>query len=119
MIALTSLDSLYETKKASEQIQEKYPEAYEALLHVVNLTRQLQFRYHYLGCLLCDEDPGKHSPKNIKQSVIELYIREVNKLKNRDDASEILRLFIKYKPYGYDNLSQLILGKSPEFLKLC
>lgn len=117
MIALSSLESLHETKKRVEQVKNSYPQGFEQLVYIMNLTRQLQFHYHYCGCLLTDEDPTKYYPTHSNHSVLQLFHSEVNKLKEREDAPVIKRLFLDNKECGYDNISLLVLGKSPEFLK--
>lgn len=117
MIALTSLENLYQTKKASEQLKNNYPEAFEKLLHLISLTRQLQFRYQYMGCLLTGEDYSKYSPKHTRKSIINLYLQEVNNIKNVDNDAALKQFFSNNKECGYDNISKLVIGTSPEFLK--
>jgi hypothetical protein len=117
MIAMTSLDNLYHAKQAAEQLKTQYPDKYQELFHLVSLTRQLQFRYQYLGSLLTDEAPGKSAPVHAWESVTDLYLHEVNKTKNSGNPNVLKSLFLKYKDCGYDNICLLMLGNSPEYLK--
>ncbi len=117
MIALTSLEKLYEARHAGDQIKTQTPGLYEDLIHLVSLTRQLQFRYQYLGSLLTDENTEKSAPVHAKQSVISLYLQEVNDFRSSEYAEVIKKLFLNYKDCGYNNICLLLLGKSPEELK--
>lgn len=117
MIALTSLEKLYNANRAGEQLKNQAPEAYASLLHLVNLTRQMQFRYQYLGCLFTGEDPEQYAPVHASESVSSLFLHEVNIVKQKNNSEVIKSLFLKYKDCGYDNICLLMLGNSPEYLK--
>lgn len=117
MIALASLDALNETHFACQQIKKHEPELFEELIHLISLTRQLQFRYRYMVHLLTGEDASLYTPKHARESVLELYHQEVSKLKTAKKGSILKQLFLSYKACGYDNICLLILGRSPEFLK--
>ncbi|WP_408009802.1 hypothetical protein ACJROX_05750 [Pseudalkalibacillus sp. A8] len=117
MIALTSLHKLQQIKEKIEVIKMDNPDVYRDILHLISLTRQLQFRYQYLACLLTEEDAGSHYPNFTKQSVIDLYVHEVNRIKATDHNKITLELFSKNKECGYDKICLLFLGISPEKLK--
>lgn len=117
MIALASLDELQKTKLACEQIHTKYPELFESISHLVSLTRQLQFQYPYMVSLLIGEDASLYTPKHTRESVLALYHDEVNRLKTSKYLSVLRQFFLKHKHCGYDNISLIILGRTPEYLK--
>ncbi|GAA0327565.1 hypothetical protein GCM10008967_17580 [Bacillus carboniphilus] len=116
MTTLCSQHELTATKEALEQVEKAYPNLYEKLLHVVHLTRNLHFRYQYMGCLILDEDPGQHAPNMVYDSVMNLYKTEVHRLKI-DEHYEVIKDTLKsYQGIGFANISQLILGRPAESL---
>ncbi|MDQ7860692.1 hypothetical protein RCO48_05120 [Peribacillus frigoritolerans] len=82
MITLSNVDELQASEAALEKIKYSYPELFNKLLHVVALTRALQFKYQFMGTLIMDENPNEYTPEFVMPSVIELYIEEVQKLKD-------------------------------------
>jgi hypothetical protein len=116
MITLSSVDELHETKAALEKIKYSYPELFNKLLHVVALTRALQFKYQFMGTLIMDENPNEYTPEFVMPSVIRLYIEEVQKLKDDPNIQVLLQTFSQNKNIGYAKISMLVLGKSPESL---
>jgi hypothetical protein len=116
MITLSSVDELQATEAALEKIKYSYPELFNKLLHVVALTRALQFKYQFMGTLIMDENPNEYTPEFVMPSVIELYIEEVQKLKDDPNIQVLLQTFSQSKNIGYAKISMLVLGKSPESL---
>ncbi|PKR85029.1 hypothetical protein [Heyndrickxia camelliae] len=114
MLTLTSLDELKEAKKALSELQVRYPALYEKLVHVVGFTRALQFKYQYMGSLLMDEEASRYTPSFVQGSVLRLYKKELQNLKDDIDFPVIKRIFSTMKSIGYSRISLLILGKSPE-----
>ncbi|MYL54330.1 hypothetical protein GLW08_13425 [Pontibacillus yanchengensis] len=117
MTKLSSLDELYDAKAAIEQLISTEPKLHEKLIHVVSLTRQLQIQYHYMGCLLMDDDPCNHTPTYVKSSVLELYHEEIERLKQDSDFAYVQQLFINHQKVGYPKISLLVLGAKPEKIK--
>ncbi|MDQ0201573.1 hypothetical protein [Neobacillus ginsengisoli] len=116
MITLTSLDELKATSEALENLKKDYPALFEKLLDMVNLTRAFQFKYNYMGCLIMDEDPGEYKPNFVYGSVLRLYKKELQKLKD-DLDSQILKQFLtKFRSTDFAKISQLVLGMTPESL---
>lgn len=115
MIAISNLEDLHSIKEALERINKYQPNLFEKWLHVINLTRQLQFRYHYMGCLLTNEDPGRFVPK-CAPSVLSLYKSEIAKLKEDKEAETLLQLLHDYSKVGYSQISLLTLNQNPESL---
>lgn len=116
MITLSSVDELQATEAALEKIKYSYPELFNKLLHVVALTRALQFKYQFMGTLIMDENPNEYTPEFVLPSVIGLYIEEVQKLKADPNIQVLLQTFSQIKNIGYAKISMLVLGKSPESL---
>lgn len=116
MITLSSHDELKETKEALDTLKKSYPDLFEKLVDVVNLTRALQFKYQYMGCLIMDEDPSYYAPNFVQGSVLRLYKKEVQKLKEDLDCHVLKQTFNDFRETGYAKISQLILGTTPESL---
>jgi hypothetical protein len=93
----------------------EHPTLYDQLLHVVSLTRQLHFKYHFMGNLLMNEDPSTYQP-NVKDSVIKLYLKEIQLLKDNDRNGALQNLLAESRHHGYAKICLLVLGNSPESL---
>ncbi|SFJ52531.1 hypothetical protein SAMN04487936_102497 [Halobacillus dabanensis] len=117
MLKLASLDELYEAKKDLEEVSRRNPEVYEILTHVVSFTRQLQIKYGYMGALLMEEDLTATYPEFVKGSILSLYKKEVDKLKNHEDFPVVKEVLDQYRDIGDAKLFLLILGAKPELLK--
>lgn len=117
MIAtLSSLDELKKAKKAIEQLKQTYPDLFDKVVHVTGLTRALQLKYQYMGCLIMEEDSADCLPNIPYSSVLRLYKKEVQTLKNDEHIDALKQLFISFKETGYAKISLLALGRSPESL---
>lgn len=116
MITLSSQDELKETKQAIENIRKSYPVLFEKLVEVINLTRALQFKYQYMGCLLTDENPGNHTPNFVQGSVLRLYKKELQKVKDDAHYQVLQQMFTDFRNVGYAKISLLALGMTPESL---
>lgn len=117
MLKLASLDELYEAKKDLEEVSRRNPEVYEILTHVVSFTRQLQIKYGYMGALLMEEDLTATYPEFVKDSILSLYQKEVDKLKKHEDFPVVKEVLDQYRDIGDAKLFLLILGAKPELLK--
>jgi hypothetical protein len=116
MITLSSIDELRATKDALEKLKKDYPNLFEKLLDMVNLTRAFQFKYNYMGCLFMDEDPGQSTPNFVYGSVLRLYKKELQKLKDDHESQVLKQTFSEFRNTGYAKISLLVLGMSPESL---
>ncbi|TDL66228.1 hypothetical protein QNH48_02070 [Neobacillus sp. YX16] len=116
MITLSSIDELRATKDALEKLKKDYPNLFEKLLDMVNLTRAFQFKYNYMGCLFMDEDPGQYTPNFVYGSVLRLYKKELQKLKDDHESQVLKQTFSEFRNTGYAKISLLVLGMSPESL---
>ena len=116
MITLSSTNQILAAKKAVEQCKAGHPEAFTILLHMINLTRALQFKYQYMGSLITGEDVSACKPAFTERSVLQLYLREMHELLDHPDSEAIRSLFKEYEEIGFARLALLALGKQPESL---
>lgn len=116
MITLTSIDELKDTNEALGKLKNDYPALFEKLLDMIKLTHAFQFKYHYMGCLLMDEDPDKYAPNSAYASVLRLYKKEVQKVKDDHDFMMLKQFLSTFKNTGYAKISLLTLGMTPESL---
>ncbi|MDR7074369.1 hypothetical protein [Fictibacillus barbaricus] len=116
MITLCSQSELKEAQNAMKKLEQSYPELFEKLLDVINLTRAMQLTYQYMGSLIMNEDPGNSHPQFIYRSVLRLYKKEIHKLTDDKDIEALRNTFNEFQHTGYARLSQLALGKTPESL---
>jgi hypothetical protein len=116
MITLSSIDELKATNEAIEKLKNEYPSLFEKLLEMVNLTRAFHFKFHYMGCLIMDEDAGQCTPNFVYGSVLRLYKKELQKLKQNQDYKVLKQTFSEFRNTGYAKISLLILGETPESL---
>lgn len=116
MITLCSQDELKSAQTALNQLEGSRPELFEKFMDVINLTRAMQLKYQYMGCLIMNEEPGNAEPQFVTGSVIRLYKKEMQKLKDDKDIHELRKVFIEFKHTGYARLSLLALGRTPESL---
>ena len=116
MVTFTSLNELTESSQALEELKKDYPELFVKFLDVVNLTRAFQFKYHYLGALLLDKDPSEDKPNFVYGSVLRLYKREVQKLKDDADFQVLKQFFIQNQNKDCTKICLLALGMTPDSL---
>ncbi|MBD7966390.1 hypothetical protein [Fictibacillus norfolkensis] len=116
MITLCSQNELKSAQSALNKLEQSYPELFEKLIHVIQLTRTMQLKYQYMGCLIMNEDPENAKPQFVIGSVIRLYKKEIQRLTSDKDIDEVRKVFTEYNHTGYSRLSQLALGKTPESL---
>ena len=116
MVTFTSLNELTESSRALEELKKDYPDLFVKFLDVVNLTRAFQFKYHYLGALLMDKDPGEDKPKFVYGSVLRLYKREIQKLKDDADFHVLKQFFVLNKNRDCTKICLLALGMTPDSL---
>ncbi|QTM98806.1 hypothetical protein ERJ70_05540 [Sediminibacillus dalangtanensis] len=114
---LASLTEIYQAKADIEQLKQQKPELYEQLLHVVSLTRQLQIKYGYLGSLLMEESTPKYQPKFVRESVLSLYLEEVEKLKKHQDIGLVRDIIERNRQVSESKICLLLLGAKPELLQ--
>ncbi|WP_075980207.1 hypothetical protein [Bacillus massilinigeriensis] len=117
MITVSSINELNTAKEALENLKENYPILFEKFIDMINLTRALEFKYYYMGCLLMDEEPNECSPNFVCDSVLRLYNRELKHLKEDPNIHILKQIFSDYEnTIGYANLCLLGLDKNPESL---
>lgn len=112
-----NLNSLYHIEEELDQLQRDSKELYEHLQHVVSLTRQLQIPYKYLGELLITGEEGT-KPSFIRESVLQLYQKEVNLLKEQKDIEQLLFILCHLEQVSYSQVFLLVLGARPELIQV-
>ncbi|API92012.1 hypothetical protein J32TS6_24510 [Virgibacillus pantothenticus] len=113
MIITSSYQELIDAKRAIAAFKATKPEEYRQFQRIIHLTRQLQFNFQYMGCLIMGEDSSKYRPQVNDDYILTVYNREVGKLKADPKAKDIKALLSAYKQIGYGKLCELILGKKP------
>ncbi|CAM3065330.1 hypothetical protein [Sporolactobacillus spathodeae] len=120
MKMISSIQDLKSAQTALEAFKENYPNTFYRLLHLVNFTRQLQFKYEYLcGLMLGKESYASHfAPHFVQRSIIDLYKSEIEKIHNHPEGLQTLeQLMLAHQEIGYENFCLLVRGKTPEEIK--
>jgi len=116
MLVASSYTELIKAQIAIENLNEAKPTLYEKFMNIINLTKQFQFGYQFMGSLIMDEDARKFQPKPLNEYVLSVYLREIEKLKSDNKFFELKQLLNTYKKISYSNLSRLALGENPKEL---
>jgi hypothetical protein len=116
MVTFTSINDLETVNKALADLKKDYPDLFVKLLDAVNLTRAFQFKYHYLIAMLLNEDPGHDKPNYVYGSVLRLYKKEIQKLKDHADYHALEQIFVENKDMDYTKICLLVLGMTPDSL---
>ncbi|MFC3886329.1 hypothetical protein ACFOU2_23710 [Bacillus songklensis] len=116
MLVSANYDDLKDAKIAIENLSETKPSIYHIFLNIIELTRQLNYGYQYMGALLMDEDPSEFKPIGPDDYVLSVYHQEIEKLKKDEKFPELKKLLKEYKQVSYANISKLALGEPPKEL---
>ena len=116
MLTTSSFSELMGVKNNLDELKQECPAVYNQFVHTVHLTRQLQFKFQYMGSLIMDEAADRYLPKVQDNYVLDLYKSEINKLKSFEAIYELKNLLAAYKTIGYGAICDLVIGKSPEVL---
>lgn len=116
VVNFCSIDELTAAKDSLEKLRKNYPQLFEKFLHMIHLTRALQFKYQYMGCLFMDEDPEEFAPVSVPESVLNLYHSELQKLKDDPNSGELKEIFSKFSNHDYGRICLLLLGSRLESL---
>ncbi|RYM02897.1 hypothetical protein EWH99_10300 [Sporolactobacillus sp. THM7-7] len=120
MKTICSIQDLRKAQTDVAHFKSEHPSTYYRMLHLVNFTRQLQFKYEYLCGLMQgdDEFARRYAPHFVQRSIIDLYKSEIEKIHHHPVGLEALnRLMDEHRVIGYENFCLLIRGKSPEEIK--
>lgn len=116
MLTASSFGELMRAKHAMEELKNVKPAVYNQFEHIIHLTRQLQFKFQYMGCLIMNETADLYLP-NVKDSyILNVYQKEIDKLKAEEAAADLQQVLASYKQIGYATLSRLVMGENPEVL---
>ncbi|WP_339226283.1 hypothetical protein NSQ77_12245 [Oceanobacillus sp. FSL K6-2867] len=116
MLITTSLKELVSAKEAIDELGHTKPELFQLFINVIQLTRQLQFNYQYLGCLIMDENPDKCRPNICNTYAFKVFQQEIDKLKADNKIIELQHLLAVNKQIGYANVCKLVIGENPRYL---
>ncbi|MFD2657361.1 MULTISPECIES: hypothetical protein [Gracilibacillus] len=116
MLISASKQHLQDIQVAIEQLKAEDPDQFEQFKNIITLTRQLQYSFQYLGCLIMDEDPSGFLPKVQDSYVLSIYEREIEKLKEEHSLDKVKQILATYKEVSYDHICKLLLGKEIEML---
>ncbi|UOQ83614.1 hypothetical protein [Gracilibacillus salinarum] len=116
MIVTSSFQDLHVVKTDLAKLQNNYPNQFTKFINAIKLTRQLQYGFQYMGCLIMGEDAYRFLPQAQISYVLSIYEREMEKLKKDAEFSEVRQLLSDHKQISYDNICKLALGNKPEFL---
>ncbi|MDN4527375.1 hypothetical protein [Fictibacillus fluitans] len=116
MITLCSHEELKKAKEALENIERSCPDLYEKWVHIINLTRALQFKYQYMGALIMNENCRRYAPEFCQGSVIRLYKSELAKLTSDENIDTLRNMISTFNNADFAKISLLAIGRSPESL---
>lgn len=116
MLTTPSLFDLQRAKSDIESFKTESPSLFQKFMNSIVLTRQLQYGYQYMGCLVMDEDADGFCPTSQDDYVLFVYRKEVEKLKADSKVQELQKLLGTYKQISYANICKLALGINPRSL---
>ncbi|SEU05018.1 hypothetical protein SAMN05421676_11620 [Salinibacillus kushneri] len=116
MITSPSYKELLKAKKDIEELNSSKPAIHQKFLNVIKLTRQLQYGYQFLGCLIMDEDPGDFSPVSQDEYVLSVFEEQIENLKSDQSFNHLKSMLNDNKQVSYANICKLALGTSPTSL---
>lgn len=116
MLTTTSFSELMHAKNDINELKDTKPSLFKQFIHIIHLTRQMQFKIQYMGNLIMDEDASKFRPTLKDEYVLTVYQKEIAQLKSNDQATDLKQLLSDYRAMGYATLSDLALGVNPEVL---
>lgn len=120
MKTISSIQDLKKAQAAIEDFKANYPNTFYRLLHLVNFTRQLQFKYEYLSGLMLGNEKyaARFAPHFVQRSIIDLYKSEIEKINNHPQGLHALEQLINaHQEIDYENFCLLVRGKTPEEIK--
>lgn len=116
MLTSSSFNDLQNAKSAIENFKTASPTLFQKFMNAIFLTRQLQYGFQYMGCLVMDEDPNKFCPNSQDDYVLFVYQQEIETLKADSKVQELKKLLATYKQISYANICKLALGTHPRVL---
>ncbi|WP_208586782.1 hypothetical protein [Gracilibacillus suaedae] len=116
MLISVNKQKLQDLQYAIRQLKTEHPAQFEQFRNIIMLTRQLQYSFQYLGCLLMDEETSDFLPEVKDSYVLSIYEREIDKIKQEHSMDKVQQLLANYKEASYDHICKLLLGKEIEML---
>ncbi|SFL53333.1 hypothetical protein SAMN04487943_10297 [Gracilibacillus orientalis] len=116
MLISANKKNLQDVQYAIQDLKAEDPAQFVQFKNVISLTRQLQYSFQYLGCLIMDEDASEFSPEVQNSYVLSIYQQEIDKLKKEYCLDKVQQLLATYQEVSYHHICKLILGKEMEML---
>jgi hypothetical protein len=116
MLTTTSFSELMHAKSDIKALQDTKPSLFQQFVHVIHLTRQLQFKTQYMGSLIMDEETNTFRPTLKDDYVLTVYQKEIAQLKSNEAITDLKKLLFDHCSMGYATISDLVLGVNPEVL---
>ncbi|MGY0693903.1 hypothetical protein ACW2QC_14130 [Virgibacillus sp. FSP13] len=116
MLATSSINELLCAQREIENFKMAKPALFQKFMNAIHLTRQLQYGFQYLGCLILDENPSEFRPDAQDDYVLSVYQQEIEKLKEDSKAHDLKQLLSTYQQIGYGKICKLALGINPKVL---
>ncbi|WP_217586043.1 hypothetical protein [Lentibacillus saliphilus] len=113
MLTTTSYNELQQAQQALHHIADVRPEIHEQFINLIQLTRQLQYKLQYLGCLIMDEETDQNAPHHQNPFVLSVYKREINDFKKSAGATLLIQMLANFEKLGYATVCRLALGVNP------
>ncbi len=77
MLISATIHELQNVRHAIENLKENEPVQYQQFKNIISLTRQLQYSFQYLGCLVMDDDPSEFEQHVQNGYVLSIYKSEI------------------------------------------
>lgn len=116
MLTTTSFSELMQAKNDINELKDTKPTLFKQFVHIIHLTRQMQFKIQYMGNLIMEEDASKFQPTLKDKYILDVYQKEITNLRLNDATSDLKQLLSDHQTMGYATLSDLVLGVNPEVL---
>ncbi|SDI09021.1 hypothetical protein SAMN05192534_12110 [Alteribacillus persepolensis] len=116
MITSPSYQELLEVKKAIDELNNTNPAIHQKFLNVIQLTRQMQYGYQFLGCFMMDEEAGDFHPVAQDEYVLSVFHEQVENVKTDRDFHHLQRMLNENKQVSYANICKIALGTNPTSL---
>ncbi|GIN72596.1 hypothetical protein J14TS2_30710 [Bacillus sp. J14TS2] len=116
MLVAPCLHDLMQAKYEIENLNKTRPTLFHKFINIIQLTRQLHYKYQLMGAMIMDEDPSEFITNTHNDYVFSVYKAEIDKLK-ADHTFQILKQFLaRNKEMSYGHICKLALGIHPSVL---
>jgi len=116
LVTFCCINELEEVSEALKSLEKEYPNLYKKMVDMVYLTRALNFKFQYMGALLLDIPATEFTPISVHDSVLRLYKRELQTLKQSENFPALKQILSTYEHASFTNICLLLLGIKPKSL---